>query len=112
MPRATDKPSNLVIDLRGLDDIRIEEIPHTLALLAAAQAQLAARLLQNGVSGSNADVRNDGLLTANQASKKCGFSVDWLYRHSQSLPFVIRVGRSLRFSEAGLEKWIRSRSGR
>src|SRR2546425_6042909 len=109
MPR---DPDHNVVDLERLDEVPAEKIPALLAELAAAQAQLAARLLQNGVSGSNADVRNDGLLTANQASKKCGFSVDWLYRHSQSLPFVIRVGRSLRFSEAGLEKWIRSRSGR
>ena len=111
MTRATEKANNL-LDLRSLDHLEVEKIPAAIVELAAAQAQLAARLLKNGVSGSNADVPNDGLLTANQASKKCGFSVDWLYRHSQSLPFVIRVGRSLRFSEAGLEKWIRSRSGR
>jgi predicted DNA-binding transcriptional regulator AlpA len=37
---------------------------------------------------------------------------DWLYRQADTLPFTVRIGRSLGFSEQGIEKWLRQRAGR
>jgi predicted DNA-binding transcriptional regulator AlpA len=52
------------------------------------------------------------LLTAAEVAARTGMSVDYMYRNASTLPYIVRVGRSLRFSESGLEKWIRSRTGR
>ncbi len=35
-------------------------------------------------------------------------SVDYLYRN-KDLPFVVRVGRSVKFSALGIEKYIRNK---
>lgn len=93
----------------SLDEIPIERVPAVLMQLAAAQARLAGRLL----AAVDAPVATNGkLLKVAAASERMGCSVDWLYKHVADLPFVVRVGRSLRFSESGIEKWIRARSGR
>jgi excisionase family DNA binding protein len=101
--------------LASLKEISAEKIPAVLSQLAAAQSMLAARLLQNGSSNGTHWESKAGagkLLNVEEAAERTGMSQDWLYRHSSTLPFTVKVGRSLRFSEAGLEKWIRSRSGR
>src|SRR5947209_4050256 len=96
--------------LAHLDDVPPEQIPTWLSRLAAAQGVLAARLL-NGNGARPAPKPEGGrLLTAQQAAEKTGVSADWFYRRSNSLPFAVRLGRSLRFSESGLEKWFRSRT--
>src|SRR5436190_23816489 len=102
-----------LLDLEQLKNVPAEKIPAVLAQLAAAQGLLAARLLQNGGNESHHDAGERGkLLDVNEAAKRIGKSADWLYRNSEKLPFTVRVGRSVKFSEAGLEKWIRLRSGR
>jgi len=99
--------------MKHLDEVEPARIPALLAQLAAAQGALAARLLASGgnVAHSNSGHRGK-LLDVSQAAEQLGKTADWLYRNKNKLPFTVRVGRSLRFSEAGLEKWIRSRSGR
>ena len=101
---------------RDLDRLAIDELLSEFSddQLPALLLAVAARLMRNGngTHSATSEGSGDRLLTARQAGKKSGFSADWLYRHADSLPFVVRVGRSLRFSESGLEKWIRSRSGR
>ena len=48
-----------------------------------------------------------------EAARKLAVSEDWLYRHADKLPFTVRIGdRHLRFSAAGIEKFIRQRAGR
>ena len=51
---------------------------------------------------------NDELLTAKEASRRLGYSVRWLYKNADSLPFTIRekTGR-LRFSKHGLDEYLR-----
>jgi excisionase family DNA binding protein len=90
-----------------------EAIPAMLGDLERLKATLWARLtLPPG--GGNADQSFDGdrLLSAREAAAKLGASEDYLYRHSRKLPFTVRLGRKLRFSEAGIERFIRSRTGR
>ena len=105
----TDPESN--IDLTDLEDISIDRIPAVLTQLAAASQHLAARLLSTNGQAQTATT-NGRLLDVTEASERLGCSSDWLYRHASDMPFVVRVGRLLRFSESGLEKWIRTRSGR
>jgi excisionase family DNA binding protein len=59
------------------------------------------------------DDDEDGLLlTTEEAAQRLGVSQDWLYRRAATLPFTVRLGRSLRFSIRGLERYIRQREGR
>ncbi len=55
--------------------------------------------------------RRDRLLDVIQAAEKLGVKPDWLYRHHPNLPFRVRHGKLLRFSELGIEDYIRKRSG-
>lgn len=53
---------------------------------------------------------SDRLLTVEEAAARLGLSADWLYRHAKSLPFTRRPARrALRFSEAGLGRWMVAR---
>jgi excisionase family DNA binding protein len=100
------------LNISDLNELPAEEIPAVLAQLAAAQSMLAARLLAER-HVVHADSSEAGkLLTVEEAAQRTGISQDWLYRHSRNLPFAVRVGRFLRFSESGLERWVRSRTGR
>lgn len=55
------------------------------------------------------DAKADRLLGAKETAERLGYSVDWLYRNSRSLPFTRHVGRGVRFSESGLNRYIKSR---
>ena len=90
-----------------LDDIQDRDIP---AVLMA----LAARLIKRpSEETSTASTATDKLLTISEASQKLGISKDYLYRNAIKLPFVVKLGRrNLRFSEQGMDRWIRNRSGK
>ncbi len=53
----------------------------------------------------------DRLLTPQEAATILGQSVPWLYRHAAKFPFTRRISRrNLRFSEAGLRRWIAAKT--
>ncbi len=108
---------------------KLEEIAHNPALAihlpvdvveallgknAVAQSVLLSRLLALRASLSKVERSADGdrLLGVEEAARKLGKSKDYLYRHSCDYPFTVRDGRSLRFSDQGIEKFIRQRIGR
>jgi predicted DNA-binding transcriptional regulator AlpA len=51
-----------------------------------------------------------GLLSADAAADRLGMSKVWLYRNAARLPFARKVGRSLRFDAAGIDRWLARRS--
>ena len=52
----------------------------------------------------------DRLLTAVEAATVLGVSRRWLYGHAHGLPFAKHLSRrALRFSEAGLRRWLERR---
>jgi predicted DNA-binding transcriptional regulator AlpA len=55
--------------------------------------------------------RADRLLNVSQTAVKLGVKPDWIYRHHSHLPFRVRQGTLLRFSELGIEDYIRRRLG-
>jgi excisionase family DNA binding protein len=58
-------------------------------------------------NGAQQAAENDRSLTVEEAADRLGVSVNWLYRHAKKLPFSERISRkNLRFSEAGLRKWL------
>ena len=95
----------------GVLDAHTTELLETRAIVAldvlrkrkmslAAQAALAEKVR-----------KPDRLLTAKEVAKRLGFSVDWVYKNHRDLPFRVRLGTVPRFSEKGLEKYIREHQG-
>jgi predicted DNA-binding transcriptional regulator AlpA len=61
----------------------------------------------SAATGTGKHDEADRLLTPQEAAALIGQTVNWLYRHSAKLPFARRISRkNLRFSEAGLRRWI------
>ena len=89
-------PPEAIPTLRG-ELVRLD----TLLLMRVAMAQ------NNGHWEHSAD--GDRLLDVEEAARKLGKSKDYLYRHAGNYHFTVRDGRSLRFSEQGIEKFIRQR---
>jgi predicted DNA-binding transcriptional regulator AlpA len=86
----------------------VDGLPDLIAQVEALKARLYARL--TAASPASAAI-GDRLLNVKEAAQKLGRSPDWLYRHGSELPFVVRDGRLLRFSEQGIEDYIRRRMG-
>jgi excisionase family DNA binding protein len=53
-------------------------------------------------------VKDDRLLTVEQACEVLQVSEEWLYHHAKRLAFVRKVGGMLRFSSNGLQRYIES----
>lgn len=86
----------------------IDGLPDLIAQVEGLKARLYARL---NASNSTPPTARDRLLNVKEAAQKLGRSTDWLYRHSSELPFIVRDGRLLRFSEQGIEDYIKRRMG-
>ncbi len=99
-------------DPARVSDLPPEEIPALRGKLAELDTLLLGRWLQSGNGQSQTSADGDRLLNVVEAARKLGKSKDHLYRHADDYPFTVRDGRSLRFSEQGIEKFIRQRVGR
>ena len=86
----------------------IDGLPDLIAQVEGLKARLYARLAAPSPTPA---ATKDRLLNVKEAAEKLGRSTDWLYRHGSELPFVVRDGRLLRFSEQGIEEYIRRRMG-
>lgn len=85
----------------------LDGLPDLIAQVEGVKARLYARLSTPVQHGPGAI--GDRLLDVKEAAEKLRRSADWLYRHASELPFVVRDGRLLRFSEQGIEAYIRKR---
>ncbi len=86
-----------------------------LARLAPLQTVLLAQALTRSASGDGGQPETRGedrLLSVKEAARKMNVSSDYIYRHAKDLPFTVRVGSRLLFSERGIEQWVRHRQGR
>lgn len=87
-----------------------EAIPALRGELARLDTILLTRLLAMTTNAESDS--DDQLLDAAEAAAKLGTSEDWVYRHAKTLPFTVRIGKkSLRFSKAGIDRYIRQRAG-
>jgi len=104
-------PLRILLDVDALAAIEAcdaGQLPSVLAGLTALQARAVARL---GTANESSLPATDGdrLLDVKEAATLLGMSTDWLYRRAPRLPFTIRMGRTLRFSEAGIQRWLATR---
>jgi excisionase family DNA binding protein len=107
---------SLTLDELVRDPARTRDLPPEVArdLLARLAPLLTLLLAQafQGANGAPEGSAEDRLLTVAEAARKLGMSKDWCYRQAKRLPFAVRIGRQLRFSERGVERYIRQRQGR
>jgi len=55
--------------------------------------------------------RRDRLLKAKEVAERLGVGIDWVYHNQLRPPFRVRLGTVQRFSENGLDDFIRMRQG-
>lgn len=67
----------------------------------------AAAASPNGSNGSKPG--DPHLLTAEQVAERLGCSRRYIYAKAPGFPFTVRLGRLVRFSAAGLERWLMGR---
>src|SRR5262245_27865399 len=104
--------ADLVADPGKVVEVRVEAVPSLRGELARLDSLLLMRLLSTHNGGSS-PASNDRLLSVKEASEKLSLSEDYLYRNANKLPFTVRVGkRKVRFSEAGIQQYIKNRAGR
>lgn len=77
---------------------------------AALEAAILTRLGLAAGSPPPAPTAADHLLDVTEAARIAGVKPIWLYRNADRLPFARRLsGKCLRFSAAGLQKWVATR---
>lgn len=103
VPTLTD----LLNDPERISALRKEEIAELRGQIAKLDTLLLSRLIIGEQTQSGTD--GDRLLTTAEAAAKLGLPNDALYRNEY--PFMVRVGSRRRFSEKGIEKFIRYRIG-
>lgn len=85
-----------------LGALPIEALPGAIGELARLQALAEARLLGSG----RGEEEEDRLLTVDEAAKILNLPKDAVYRRADDFPFTVRLGRRLRFSLLGLQKFL------
>jgi len=88
-----------------------EQIPALLAALASLQSAAAAQLALAPACNTLLPVGTDGLVSVAEAARRTGMSRRWLYLHTRrgDLPFARRIGRAVRFSPTGIDRWLAAR---
>ena len=116
MPSRHSMPTlaDLLQDPTRASDIPIGAIPAFLSQIAAVQGALSAQLIRAFAQEQAEEdtKRADRLLTAAAAAARLAVTKYWLYEHKGQLPFTVRIGRrGLRFSENGIERYLRQKQG-
>ena len=99
-----------------VDGLNRDELADLLEQVKGLEGRVMARLLlgaTEGIIARQEDGERDCLLTAKDAAARLAVTVDYLYRHADTLPFTVRPGAGqVRFSARGIERYIQARQGR
>jgi hypothetical protein len=106
--------AQVIADPARVGDIDVASLPSLLAQLTTAAAVVAARLSAVGPAKaeSPAPSASDRLLTAKEASVVLNLSTDFLYKSEAAKTFRVRFGSEVRFSHAGIQRFIERHRGR
>jgi len=104
------QPTSLGLTPSDVAEMPPECLPALLASLAALQGAAAARLAALPTRDTS-PLSDDRLVSVAEAAKRTGMSRRWLYLQARkgNLPFARRIGRAVRFSPAGIERWLAAR---
>lgn len=83
------------------------QLPEALAELERLRIVLDTMRIEAAVNDSRKDAGRDRVLNIHEAAPRLNVSESYLYREAHRLPFTVRTGRSIGFSEHGIEEWIR-----
>ena len=86
-----------------------EQCPLFMGQLEQLKASLWLRMTIG--TGKALQSQPDRLLTADEVATRLNVTKGFVYRNARSYPFVIRQGRYVRFSNNGLEQYIRKHQG-
>jgi predicted DNA-binding transcriptional regulator AlpA len=86
----------------------LEDLPEIEGRLGRLRGLLSVRYAQEPRPAIAAP-SEERLLSVEEAAGRLSKTPDWLYHHHRALPFAVKVGAHLRFSESGLNSWIRER---
>jgi len=86
--------------------LELEDLPALAGVLEVTRVQIFSRITR---PESRVAADPDRLLTVEQVAERTGFSADYVYRHRRALPFLRKVGRSIRASERELSRWLSTR---
>jgi excisionase family DNA binding protein len=78
-------------------------IPALLMLLGGLEVALSAHLT---LPDEPENMHVERLLTVSELAERLGISRQATYRLAPKLPFTVRLGRFLRFSESGLHRYL------
>jgi len=93
----------------ALDELPADQLPEMIGALETAKARAWARLTAPPAVASS-PTQGDATVDVDEAARLLGMSPTWVYRHAETLPFTRRVGRrALRFSVAGIRRYLASR---
>ena len=99
----SDHPPVVLPPVDAVDVIPEEKLAAFVIELSALTARAAARLAARPPTASPA---SECLLTADEVAERLKLSRDVVYRHATRWPFTRRVGRAVRFSSTGLDRWL------
>lgn len=108
-PNPLQRLAWLIADPDQLGDVPPEQIPDLLGVLESVRIRLEKRFMSPSLPTVEpvALRQPDRLLDSEEAARRLGVTARWLYDHFDTLPFGKRLAdRTLRFSEAGLERWL------
>jgi hypothetical protein len=107
--------ADLVAQPSRVAEVDPATLPALLAQLTTAAAAVAARLSMIAPLSENGTAPaagGDRLLTAKEAAVVMNLSTDFLYKHEAAKPFRVRIGSEVRFSLAGIQRFIERHRGR
>lgn len=93
---------NAMIAARSLPP---DELPQLLGELETVRAIAWSRLAPPGPANQRQH-RRDELRDVDEASTRLGMSAGYLYRNHRKFSFSRKVGRALRFSSEGIDRYI------
>ena len=97
-----------MMTITDYDQIPAEQIPEALGEIATVQARLLQRLLIP-VNGEEPSTDRDFNLTPDDVANRLGKTRRWVYRHGKELGGKHLGHRTLRFSEAGVRRYLACR---
>lgn len=95
------------LERQATDAARYEATARVDVLLRAVIEDLRDVDEANGTAPDGTEP--DRLIPIDEAAQLLGMKTRWLYDHHDSLPFTHRIGRQLRFSLRGLQRYLTRR---
>jgi helix-turn-helix protein len=95
--------------LRDAEAAPIAELPAFLGTLVEVEERIRLRLRSVEVAPARSTTEPDVNVSVDEAARRLGISPSYVYKNRRTLPFVVKIGRRLVCSTAGLERWRKSR---